>query len=215
MNNLSKELIKVSKLVSAGPGAGITFKITDMENDPKYIITLKKGKVTNIKLTRLPVIQTFEAFGYDDGMEKVDGRLMKVTDIVFEWDIISKEIEEEIDVDDAVLTLEADLHLKSTTIFGGYSRGKVENGYVFHFEGSADLNYSAKGIDGALEAECILVVRATEDMESFYEDVFTHYYPDDDEVKAFMTEHNYESEDSARSALLDQHYSDAKINYQR
>lgn len=230
MNNkiIAKELLKVARMLKAGGGAGIEFKITDLgmpfPNKCKAIV--KGGKVVKMTSLKKPVILKFDAQGYADGMFDVKGSLLKVTEFDYDEAYIKNKIENIVATageDDAVVDVELDYcEVKPTMIFGGYIRGKVEKGFLFDFDADMSVNLYIKYGSGdfddseSLQPECTLFARATQEMEYFYQDVFGHYYPSDEEVEEFLRDNEHlegRNKDEIKAMLTDMHYEDAEMNY--
>ena len=160
---IAKELVKLAKILVAGPGAGIEFKIKESSGESVYHTTVSlndDGSVDTIEselVSNNIAIDKFDAHGYYDGASDADGKtLLKDVEIENAEDYISdairfffkhpencsKETQESI-----VETLKEGVDVKvflnydaiTNCMFGGYSRPRLTEGSVIEFQNGIDV----------------------------------------------------------------------------
>lgn len=149
-----------------GGGAGIRFKIGEFANGSETVPVSGLGSV------KAPQIQWFDAEGYMDGMDKVDGEIL----IPAEAEIDFSEIigDEDLGRDCEVsLNFSARYSKWETMIFGGWVRGEVKEGMSLSFTGDVEYELYCEGARvGTYTAPATLVYTLSETGVYWYEDVF-------------------------------------------
>lgn len=142
---IAKKLLALAKSLVAGGGAGIKMQATDVEGELLYTGTVKNGK---FKLNERPkeikklFIERFDAEGYMDGMDRVNGKkvfqkcyLNRKNKDALE-DMINNMIEKTVaDYEDG--DIEISVYFSTTTasevLFGGWSRRTLKAGDEIEF----------------------------------------------------------------------------------
>lgn len=178
----------------AGGGAGINFLIKDTDNN--LIITVK-GSPENytFEVKGGIKINSFNAEGYDDGMDNVDGNKIfsniNVENVIENAkNIINELIEHFLNnqaymenfIDDLENGIDFQIfpeHTSSyTTIFAGWVRGKLKEGDVIEFNDWFEL--SSDWIYDNNEFQATIYASLSKEGEYWYEDVF-EYLPEDED----------------------------------
>ena len=207
--------MKTTNEKQAGGGAGITFN--NFKGDARFSYDLESDKNINIThaLTQLSCdIESFDAFGYEDGMSNIKGSILGnvIVDIYLE-DILR-------DIEGQEISEQGEVYISSfdinETLFKGWVRGSVEEGDRLIFEGECEGDIDGYGYTGV---RCSLGFIASDEFVSFYQDVFGHYYPSDEEIKDMRDANEWSEEDMSDEEigemLYEVHEEDNRANYGR
>ena len=186
-NRIPKQLVKIAKSLVSGGGAGIVFTINGIEDGD--IVAIRKGNKYKIKIKKMPQVDKFDAEGYMDGQQNVDGRLMKIVDLDFNekevTDSLVDNLESNYDSPDywpnEVEISISDVDMKMTHS-GGYIRSTMKKGDTLVFE---DRKCRATIVsDWSIRNEDVqigMTVEVTQKMEYWYQDVFEAEYDEEDD----------------------------------
>jgi hypothetical protein len=151
-----------------GGGAGIRFKIGD------FAESTVEAQVSELaSLPPPPAIAWFDAEGYMDGMDKVDGRLL--TPVAVEVDVSEMTDVEEGTERGCVVYLYFNTNYSKfeEMIFGGWVRGEVTEGMQISFTGDIEYELHCEGQTvGTYSAPATITYALTEEGVYWYEDVF-------------------------------------------
>ena len=194
---IAKELLKISKKLIAGPGAGIKVTATDVVGKLIYTGIIKNGKFTlneHPKVIKKLFIESFDAKGYYDGMRDVNGKkvfskcYLNKKNLYALEDFINGIVDETID-DYEDGEIEIDVNFSPTnysgTIGGGYSRSKLKAGNEIEFPVLVEVYTDNGDFDETNEINISGVLSSTG--ESWYEDIFEA----DDEDEAYENSMKY------------------------
>lgn len=230
------KLNSAKRSLNEGGGAGIivTIKPRDVEfADVRIIVNKGTGDIVSasnidLKTGKIAIkVNKFDAKGYEDGMMDVRGDLLACEGVldVEEFKKFAKKIIEHFGKDDEIVNEEVEFQIEqltqydsdiSDTVFAGWVRGKAE-GFVINDEVFNDWSlvderiYEVSSKTGVVVPAISISAKLNgEEGKRFYEDVFTHYYPSDEEVKEYIKDNDIDNDDidEVRDQLIDMHNDD-------
>jgi len=172
-----------SRKRQAGGGAGIKFKVSKVYGIADIDLVNEV-----IKSVDTEPIDSFDAEGYQDGMNDVKGSLVipeisfsdedKNSIVKIALEVLSREydlqeIKELYDFEDTESYIEIRGFNFEGMIFRGYTRGKLGTGDAIELQGTAEIELHFNGDYFSLgEFDAELSLTGTEDFGYFYQDVF-------------------------------------------
>lgn len=183
MDNMrvASQLVKLAKQLVGGPGSGVNFKLTDVDN-AIFVVKYNNGKYqlkNNINID----VNEIEAKSYYEG-DIISGSMIKDASIQIndEREVLAdiKEIvESEIDTLSRNTKIELDVWLTyapETMIHKGYSRGPLGDQLVFDCYVDASVSVDGEHVDYLPEAhEASIFIETGKRMKEWYEEIFLNY----------------------------------------
>lgn len=192
---------KIAKKITAGGGAGINFSINEMSGSVFFTIKGTPEKYSMVNQSNDLFIHSFNARGYDDGMDNVDGKIIfrsiDLDDLYANClNIIEKQVEDNKDDTEFVQNLAEGIQNEvnfirsdDTMIYGGYVRGTLKQGDVINF----NVGFQLTNDWDTEEFDTNIAAQISQEGEYWYQDVFQYVYENDQDI--------------------DIHYRDNEINY--
>jgi hypothetical protein len=152
-----------------GGGAGIEFKIGEFADSSSEEISL-----TALDTILSPSIEWFDAHGYMDGMDKVDGALLLPIGLDGDFsEILNSEDVKAPGEYTIIFHYSTEYSKWKTMLFSGYTRGKFTKDTVLSFEGDAEYEVFCDG-EAIMwgDIEVALSYTPNETALYWYEDVF-------------------------------------------
>lgn len=204
---IASRLIKMAKRLLAGGGAGIRFKINEFSGFIKpFRISGNADKWNESSLPDIMksmVIDSFDAIGYQDGMENVSGEVVfskveadrnEIYDAIM--GMISDNISDETFAEalkKGEVNVEINPEKSSESImFGGYARGSLKKGDVIDFKHQFEVVLDWNHYFDTQSFDFTIYGTLSEKGEYWYEDVFEYIPKDDEDYESHWNDVRYE-----------------------
>lgn len=185
---------RIARRIVAGGGAGIEFKVKQISAELKYFAQGVPGCwMLKPAATNSVAIDCFNAEGYMDGMDNVDGRKV-FSEVSVSQDEIYNAINENIshmaeDDEEFVRQLydgfNVDISLSGSTsgnvLFGGFVRASLKQGDTVDFTCNAGIYMDVDAQQWDTDYELTVTGTLSQDGQRWYQDVFEWACPDTDE----------------------------------